>query len=117
MVRNNNQTDCTTMRLHGQSNNNTASSLLEELRLQQQCFRDEGDRLAEDALQTRIEDAQEVLRQQETGVTATTAAAAASIPATSSRRYNPQAEPTDRFDDRGRAWCKFTDILPHFTMY
>ncbi|KAH0339295.1 hypothetical protein KCU81_g7258, partial [Aureobasidium melanogenum] len=83
------------------NNNDTTPSAVEELRVQQQCFRDEGDRLAEDALQVRIEDAQEPLRQQETLVAASAAAVA------SGSRCTPRADPSDLFDACGRAWCEY----------
>ncbi|KAH0155457.1 hypothetical protein KCU67_g8705, partial [Aureobasidium melanogenum] len=91
------------------NNNNTTSSAVEELRLQQQCFRDEGDSFAEDALQVRIEDSQESSRQQETPVAATAAPAAApmQIPGLQSRMFTPRADPTDLFDRSGRVWCEY----------
>ncbi|KAH0386460.1 hypothetical protein KCU92_g2552, partial [Aureobasidium melanogenum] len=91
------------------SNNNTTSSAVEELRLQQQCFRDEGDRFAEDALQVRIEDSQESSRQQETPVAATAAPAAAptQMSGLQPRLFTPRADPTDLFDRSGRVWCEY----------
>lgn len=100
MVRNFDQTYYANKHLHEQSNNNTTSIAVEELRLQQQCFHDQGDRPAEDALQVRIEDAQEPLRQQEALVAAPAAAVA------SGSRCTPRADPSDLFDACGRAWCR-----------
>jgi hypothetical protein len=112
MVCNSNQAYHITKHSREQSNNNTTSSAVEELRLQQQCFRDEGDRFAEDALQVRIEDSQESSRQQETPVAATAAPAAAptQMSGLQPRLFTPRADPTDLFDRSGRVWCK-SDFL------
>lgn len=118
MVHNADQAYHATKHLHDQSNNNATSSVMEGLRLQQQSFRDEDDRLAEDASQMRVEDAQDLLRQHET-LDATAVAPAAAPTQTSGsqpRVCTPQADPTDLFDIFGCVWCKFTNMLCDVTM-
>ncbi|KAG9653068.1 hypothetical protein KCU64_g8136, partial [Aureobasidium melanogenum] len=84
-------------------------------------FHDEGDRLAEDALQVRIEGSQESSRQQENPVAATAAPAAAPAQTSGSqpRVFTPRADPTDLFDRSGRVWCEYHGCFTpsHSTKY